>query len=184
MARIKRVVVIGSSCSGKTSFASRLATALGAKHIELDALHWEPNWKEASDEDFRERTSLAIREESWVVDGNYTKKIKDLVWPLADTIVWLDPPLRVILWRFLRRSLSRSARGELLWGHSRETLRNSIFSRNSLLMWILTTRRQKTEAYGRLLRNPPEGAAVFRLRRARQIEEFFRKHVGAAPYRA
>ena len=147
MKKPERVVVIGTSCAGKTTFAYRLARTLDAKHIELDALHWEPNWREEDESVFRSRVASALEAKSWVVDGNYTHKVKDLAWSKADTVIWLDPPLPTILYRFLLRSLTRSIKGELLWGHSRETLKNSIFSRNSLLMWILTTHRKKAESY-------------------------------------
>jgi adenylate kinase family enzyme len=47
-----RTVVIGTSCSGKTTFARDLARTLGLPHIELDALHWQPNWVSRSAEEF------------------------------------------------------------------------------------------------------------------------------------
>src|SRR4051812_41874508 len=112
--RPKRVVVIGSSCVGKTTFASRLANALKAKHIELDALHWEQNWREADKNVFRSRVICALEADSWVVDGNYTDKVKDLIWPMADTLILLDPSLSRILCRFFLRSIKRSFKGELL----------------------------------------------------------------------
>lgn len=171
-ARARRIVVIGSSCAGKTTFATRLAGKLGLKHIELDALHWEPGWKEAEVATFRTRVAEAVAGDAWVVDGNYTSRVKDLVWPRADTLVWLDPPLRTILARFLVRSFSRSFRGEMLWGHSRESLRNSIFSRKSLLVWIVSTHKRRTRASEALLENPPAGLAVHRLAEEAQIEAF------------
>ena len=173
-----RVVVIGSSCAGKTTFASQLAATLGAKHIELDALHWEPNWKEAEDSAFKARVLSAIETDSWVVDGNYTQKIKDVVWPRAHILVWLDPPLSVILRRFFVRSITRSFRAELLWGHSRETFKNNIFSRNSLLVWILSTHKRRTEMYLNLIESPPTGTLVCRLRNKQQIAEFFKRIAG------
>jgi adenylate kinase family enzyme len=171
----KRVVIIGSSCAGKTTFANKLAATIGAKHIELDALHWEPNWKEADGAVFRARVQAALDSDSWVVDGNYREKIKDIVWPIADTLIWLDPSLTVVLRRFFLRSFRRSMSGELLWGHSKETLRNNIFSKNSLLMWILSTHKKRTASYLKLLENPPTGVAVFRLRSEKQVTEFFRQ---------
>lgn len=170
----KRIVVIGSSCAGKTTFASKLAATLGSKHIELDALHWEANWKEADDRVFRSRVAAAVDANTWVVDGNYNK-IKDLVWPLADMVIWLDPPLPVILRRFFFRSFTRCFKGELLWGHSRETLRNNIFSRNSLLVWILTTHKRRTEAYVKLTKEPGMIGVGFRLRTEQQVRDFLQR---------
>jgi adenylate kinase family enzyme len=175
----RRIVVVGSSCAGKSTFAAKLATVLKTKHVELDALHWEPNWKEADDATFRSRVSTALESDTWVVDGNYTNKIKDLVWPKADALVWLDPSLPVILKRFFLRSFARSLKGELLWGHSKETLRNYIFSRKSLLMWILTTHKRRTEAYTKLIEDPPNGVQVYRIRREKDFREFFERLLGS-----
>ena len=51
----KRVVVIGVTSSGKSTLAETLARRFDMDFIELDALHWEPNWQEASLEVFRDR---------------------------------------------------------------------------------------------------------------------------------
>ena len=58
-------------------------------HIELDALHWGPNWKEAPTDVFRERVRLALQGDAWVIDGNYGK-VRDIIWSRAEAIVWLD----------------------------------------------------------------------------------------------
>src|SRR5205809_1832315 len=88
----RRVVVVGTTGSGKTTLAGRLAQRLGVPHVELDALHWEANWVEAGDEVFRERAARALTGSAWVVDGNYSK-VRDIVWGRADMVVWLDYPL-------------------------------------------------------------------------------------------
>jgi adenylate kinase family enzyme len=137
-----RVVVIGNSCVGKTTFSSRLASSIGTTHIELDALFWGANWKEPNNEVFRSKVSTALRSDSWVIDGNYSRRIKDIVWSKAEMLVWLDLPLHLILRRFIVRSLTRSLTGKMLWGNSKETLRNNIFSKNSLLVWILKSHRK------------------------------------------
>jgi adenylate kinase family enzyme len=174
---MKRVLVLGNSCAGKTTFAKKLSEQLNSKHVELDALFWEANWTEADSDVFRSRVSKALDSELWIVDGNYKSKIKDIVWPHADAFVWLDPPLLTVLVRFFLRSFGRSFRRELLWGGCRESLRNSIFRRDSLLMWILTTHSRKSIDYVDLLKNPPPGTTVYRLRTGAQIDEFFRTAV-------
>jgi len=168
-----RVLVLGNSCAGKTTFAARLSKQLKFKHIELDALYWEANWKEANDEVFRSRVANALTIETWIVDGNYKSKIKDLVWPYADTIIWLDPSLPTVLARFFMRSIRRSFNQEILWGGCKENLRNSIFQRNSLLAWILKTHHKKSKDYMKLVENPPFGMVVHRLRTNKDVEIFF-----------
>ena len=83
---MRRVVVVGTSGTGKTTVASRIAAALGAPHVELDGLHWGPDWTEIPDEEFRSRTIEATSGESWVADGNYSV-VRDILWSRADTIV-------------------------------------------------------------------------------------------------
>src|SRR6476620_10527030 len=104
---ISRIVVIGTSCSGKSTLAKAIAERLGVKHVELDALHWEPNWVEASHEETRRRADLALgADESWVVDGNYGYT-RDIVWTRAQMVVWLDYPFLLVLSRAVRRTLRR-----------------------------------------------------------------------------
>src|SRR5690242_8952918 len=81
-----RIVVVGTTGSGKTTTARRIAEIIGATHVELDSLHWEANWTEADTETFRRRIVEATEGERWVVDGNYAKG-RDLVWPRAEMIV-------------------------------------------------------------------------------------------------
>jgi len=56
---VRRVVVLGVTGAGKTTFAAALARKLGVQHIELDALHWEPNWVMAELDVFRDRVARA-----------------------------------------------------------------------------------------------------------------------------
>lgn len=116
----RRIIVIGSSNAGKSTLAQRLAEHLDAASIELDALYWEPGWVAASDEVFRQRVRQAIEPDSWVIAGNYSRQ-RDISWPLADTVVWLDLSLPTLLRRCTSRSWQRWRSQELLWGTNRET---------------------------------------------------------------
>ena len=117
-----RISVVGTSGSGKTTVAFRAAEALGVPHIELDALHWEPNWVEAPRDVFRARVSEATEDDNWVADGNYSK-VRDILWEQADTVLWLDYPFHTIFLRLLKRTLRRTYNRERLWNDNRETLR-------------------------------------------------------------
>ena len=66
---LDRVVVVGTSCSGKTTLARRLAGILGTPHVELDSLHWGPEWTPHAD--FPSRVLEAVEQPRWVIEGNY-----------------------------------------------------------------------------------------------------------------
>lgn len=172
---MKRINVVGTSGSGKTTLAHRLARLLEFPHVELDALHWGPDWTPAPLDLFRRRTAQALSGERWVVDGNYSK-VRDIVWSRADTVVWLDYSLPVIMGRLVWRTLSRVLIGEELWSGNRESLRNTFFSRDSILLWALQTYRRRRREYPELLARPEHShLAIVHLRSPRQANKWLSK---------
>src|SRR5439155_18644983 len=121
----RRIVVLGASGNGKTTVARTLAERLGVPHVELDALHHGPNWTAASPEELRARVMPYLEGGGWVIDGDYSAKLGDLVLERADTAVWLDQPLPLILWRLWRRAYRRIRRREELWSRNVETWRGA-----------------------------------------------------------
>jgi len=145
---LRRVNVKGTSGSGKTTFGQELARRLGVSFVELDALHHGPDWAEPTNDEFRARVREAIdaAPEGWVIDGNYEAKLGDQVLGAADTIVWLDLPLRLKLGRLWRRTNYRLRNDVELWNGNRETWRNALWGRDSLFGWMLRTHfRQRRE---------------------------------------
>src|SRR6476646_2363612 len=125
-----RIVVIGTSGSGKSTLAKKIASTLDISRVELDALHWEPNWVEAPIEIFQQRVEQALQSPSWVVDGNYGK-VRDSIWLKAQTIVWLDYPFHVVFGRALFRTIRRAITRETLWAGNQESTFRSFFSKQS-----------------------------------------------------
>jgi adenylate kinase family enzyme len=144
----RRVAVRGTSGAGKSTFAAELARRLGLAHIELDALHHGPNWSAPTAEEFRARVraAMAAAPAGWVIDSDYDAKLGETVLGAADTIVWLDLPLRVTFPRLWRRTLHRIRHGVELWGGNRETWRDQFASRHSIFYWTLRAHvRQRRE---------------------------------------
>ena len=104
----QRILILGRTGSGKTTLARQLAGVIGVPHVELDALYFGPNFRTVPLPLLRDRTSAAIAGDRWVTDGN-KKTVRDLVWPRADTVIWLDYPLVVCLWRLGKRALWRTS---------------------------------------------------------------------------
>jgi adenylate kinase family enzyme len=168
-----RIAVVGSSCSGKTTLARRLAERLNVPHVELDALHHGPNWTEAPRDEFRALVREAISGGTWVVDGSYHGKLGDLVLEQADLVVWIDLPMRTILPRLLSRTLDRIRNDVELWNGNRETWRGAFLSRQSLFLWVVKTHRDRRRRYEtRLARYD-----MVRLRSSHEAEAWFESDV-------
>lgn len=147
---MRRVNVVGNSGSGKTTLGKELASLMGCPFYEMDAFQHEPNWQIAPLENFREQVEEAVKEECWVMDGNY-RKVRDLIWPHVDTVIWLDYPMLRCLGRVVRRTFRRWWRKEDLWHGNRERLFTQFFTGDSLFLWVIRTharrKRQFTEAF-------------------------------------
>jgi adenylate kinase family enzyme len=151
----KRVIVIGVTSSGKSTLAETLARQFELNFIELDALHWEPGWQGAAPEVFRARVDQATQAEKWVIAGNY-HTVRDLLWPKAEAVIWLDYPLPVVLWQLTRRTFKRWWTRELLWGTNHERLWThfKLWSDESLYYWLFKTYWRRKGEYPMLLAQP------------------------------
>ena len=170
----QRIVVIGTTSSGKSTLGKLLSEELKLDFIELDALHWEPNWKEAEDEVFRERVRLAIKSNTWVVAGNY-RVVRDLIWTQAQIVIWLDYPLHILLWRLLWRTIQRNFSQELLWGTNRDKFWKhlKLWSEESLINWLFKTYwRRKREIPVFFTQPQYEHLQLLRFKHPRQTEKW------------
>ncbi|RLT40629.1 MAG: adenylate kinase [Chloroflexi bacterium] len=143
----RRIACIGSTTSGKTTLAGRLGALLGIPAVDLDALIWEPGWREAHVDVFRDRIRHALAGGGWVTSGNYITDAQDLIWPRLDTVIYLDLSTPLLVWRVINRSWGR--RGVLLWGTNHETFwpQLKFWSRDSLIYFAVTTTRRRRKQF-------------------------------------
>lgn len=179
----QRVVIVGTTGSGKTTLARAIAPLIGARHIEIDALYHGPEWTPAELDVFRQRVTDAIATERWVTDGNYRRLISDITWSAADTMIWLDYSFARTFSRLLRRTVRRSISGEELWNGNRERLRAQFMSRDSLLVWAVKTHWKHRREWPEALRDPAlSHLRVVRLRSPRALDAYMRAlHAVATP---
>jgi adenylate kinase family enzyme len=165
----RRIAVKGSSGSGKSTLATQLAQRLDITYIELDALHHGPNWSEPTVEEFCARVQRAMESNPgrWVIDGNYERKLGYLVTDAADTVVWLDLPLPVLVWRLLRRTWHRINGRVELWSGNRETWRDVLFTPNGLIPWTMRSYFRHRREWPRRFASHP---GFVRLRSTRQAQ--------------
>jgi len=169
-APFQRIAVVGTTGSGKTTLGETLARRLAVPHIELDSLYWEAGWQPAPLDVFRARVEPSTAAAAWVADGNY-RSVRDLVWTRATAVVWLDYPLRLILWRLTIRTVSDVRTRKLLWNKNRQSFTNLFLGRDSLFYWAITSRPRHRREYPKLLATPAYGHLhVVRLRGPRETQ--------------
>jgi len=165
-----RIVVVGTSGSGKTTMALRIASAFELPFIELDSLHWGPNWlalSETDPDEFVRRVRDAISADAWVSDGNYAM-VRDLIWPRATHLVWLDYSRAVVMYRVIKRSLVRALDQKELWAGNRESWRRMLRASHPIRFAWRTWRERRMRFEYLLSEAQYQHLAVLRLRRPRE----------------
>ena len=172
--RCQRILVLGRTGSGKTTLARELAAAIGVPHVELDALYFGADFSTVPLSVLRERTSAAIAGDRWVTDGNKSA-VRDLVWPRADTVIWLDYPLVVSLWRLGRRALWRTSvlKAQAAEGDGKAGLPKQFLSAAKGVLTALRSHKGQRREYPRMFaKQENQHLAVVRLRSPRATREW------------
>jgi adenylate kinase family enzyme len=160
---MRRVSVVGTTGSGKTTFAATLAARLGVPHIELDAIYHQPGWTPLPDDEFRRRISDVVAGDTWVVDGNYSM-VRDLVWAAADTVVVLAYTRALVMRRVVARTFGRMWRRQELWNGNREMWTNllSLNPEQNIILWSWHTYDKNHKRYLEAISNPEFAHLKFR----------------------
>jgi adenylate kinase family enzyme len=176
---VRRVSVVGTSGSGKSMLARKLAARLDVQYVELDAVHHQPGWVPLPPEDFRLAVSDKVADDGWVVDGNYSA-VRPLVWARADSVVWLDLPKRTVMRQIIWRTLRRVASREELWNGNRERWRNffSLDPQESVIAWAWHKHAEYQESYGRAAEDPANAHLTFIRLTSRRDAARFLAHPG------
>ena len=148
---MKRIVIIGTSCSGKTTLGAELSRVLDIPHIELDDIHWRPGWIEIPNEEMRDLVLKEIEKDTWIVVGNYGF-VRDIIWSRADTIIWLNYSFPVVWLRALKRTIRRVFIKDVVCNGNVETFKRSFFRSDSILLWVLTTFHRRRRETPKLLK--------------------------------
>jgi adenylate kinase family enzyme len=181
-AALERINVVGTSGSGKTTFARELARRLDLPYYEMDRLFWKPGWEASSDVELFGKVQDVTSGRRWVLDGNYTRTLP-IKWKSVQLVVWLDPSLLKTVWRVTVRTMRRALTREELWPGTgnRESLAEAFLSRKSIIGWAMSTHAANRRKYSALMAAPeyshiefvrlrsPAQAALF-LERLRAVE--------------
>lgn len=170
---MEKINVIGTSGSGKSTFAQKLSEKLGYPYVEMDALFWGKDWSHPSDEEFFTRLSARLNTDTWVLDGNYSRTIP-IKWKEVDTIIWIDYSYARTLFQALKRAISRSISQKELWpGTGNRESFKKLLSKDSILLWTVKTYHQNKAKYSDLEGKPQcRGATIIRLRTPKECQRF------------
>ena len=152
---MKRINVIGTSGSGKSTFSRRLSAKLNYPYLEMDKMFWKANWVESSNEEFFAKLKHHVSQPTWVLDGNYNKTVS-IKWAEVDTIIWIDYSLLRTVYQAIKRAITRSINKQELWQGTGniETIRKSFFSKKSIILWTLKTYKKNRIRYQALFDDP------------------------------
>ena len=169
----RRVLVAGQG--GKSTLARALAAELGLPYIELDAFSYLPDWVVTPKDEFRDlvRKALVDNPDGWVIDGNYGTDLQGMVAKQAETVVYVNLPWERMMWRTFWRSVARARDKQLICGENVETWRRAFFSRDSLLWFLIKTRKNFQGRRTERLREWASGAWMIELDGARALDEFY-----------
>jgi hypothetical protein len=157
---MKRIHVIGQGGAGKTSLAAKLGARLVIPHTELDSIFWHPNWQHSPPGKFEAQVEMITAGDTWVLDGNYSRS-RPIIWQRVETVVWLDYPLILCLWRTFWRTTWRIITRELIWGTNQENFRGAFLSKDGLLIYGIRTHRRRKENYAQLMADPANARINF-----------------------
>ena len=122
---MKRILVIGTSGTGKSTFAQKLSKCLKLPFFASDHFYWEPNWRIASAEKVHQQILEVIYREAWILDGNFDDE-HEWMWKRADCIIWLDYSLITILRRIVFRNFRWLLTRQPTWSGNQMTLQRVI----------------------------------------------------------
>jgi len=163
---VERIAIVGPGGAGKSTLARRLGARLGLPVIHLDAEHWHPGWVETPADAWEVRVRELVSRDRWIIDGNYGGTM-ELRFAAADTIVFLDFPRLLCLWRVLKRQIR-------YLGRSRPDMTEGCPERISpeFVRWIWEYPRTRRPGVLERMRTAGAHARHLILRSPREVEAF------------
>lgn len=164
-----RIAIAGVTGAGKSTLARRIAKARDLPYRELDSLYHGPGWQPLSS--FERDVQVLTAAPVWVVEWQYPAA-RPVIAARADTLIWLDLPIRVTLFRVFRRTVQRRIRREQLWnGNLEPPLLRAFVDRDHILRWALRTQRKLASRIPETILEHPN-LRVVRLRTQHQVDHW------------
>jgi adenylate kinase family enzyme len=167
MKSIRRIVIIGATGSGKSYLAEQIGRDLHLPVTDLDEHFWLPGWQPETITMFHTKVAAIATQPAWILTGNYSQ-VRELIWPAADCIIWLDYPFYKVLGRLLYRSIAEIMTGKFICNGNRQSWQR-LLSKHGILAWLLSSYAAKRREYRELMTQPLYRDKFFRITSAKDI---------------
>ncbi|MEV4349909.1 AAA family ATPase [Actinoplanes sp. NPDC049596] len=176
--RPSRILVAGTSGSGKSTMARRIGERLDVPYVEIDSLFHGPGWVPRPS--FVADVQRFIAGPAWVIEWQY-KQVREQLAERADLLVWLDLPR----WRVMRQVTARTVRRRLarqvLWnGNLEPPLRTLLTDPDHIIRWAWRTHGASSDAVTTLAVRLPE-LPIVRIRSRREAHRFLTTRLTGKP---
>ena len=101
---MRRVTIIGQPGSGKSTLARALGERIYLPVHHMDHIHWKSGWQARTQEEKARLVDQIIARDAWIFEGNNTATSARRL-SRSDTLIWLDLPILLRLFRVTQRSL-------------------------------------------------------------------------------
>ena len=163
---MKKILVIGSGGSGKSTLSLKLGATLGIDVYHLDKFYWREGWTKPAPEEWLQIIDGLLSREQWIMDGNFSGTLKQRI-EQCDTIIFLDFSRPLCLWRIIRRRLQYRQR-------ARPDMANGCNERLNLefVSWVINYRKRSRPKVVELIRLNAPTKKIFWLKSPRQVDAF------------
>src|ERR1051325_10079741 len=164
--KMRKVLVIGSGGAGKSTVAKRLGQLLDIEVKHLDKFYWQPGWTETPKEEWLQTVTELVSGDSWIIDGNFGGTLEFRL-QHCDTIIFLDMPRLLCLWRIMKRRL-------LYRNRSRPDMAEGCHEKVDLefIEWVWNYSHRTRPKVIKLLKEHGPGKQVVWLRSNTEVEKF------------
>ena len=173
MPHLQKIYIIGTTGSGKSTCAKKISEKFGLTHIELDSIYHGKNWESLENSLFQQKVIERLSNlDAWIVDGNYPQ-VRDIILNQTDTVIWLDYPLLLVLFRVIKRTFKRLIKKEKLWNDNYESWCETFFRRENVILWALRTHKRRRKEYLKLYSNEIfSDLKIYRFTKLSELEDW------------
>jgi adenylate kinase family enzyme len=166
---MKKVAIIGCAGAGKSTLALQLHTHLKLPVYHLDKYYWKPQWLQPDFDEFIVAHHEICEQPEWIVDGMYFRTLYHRLHE-ADTIIFLDMPRSMCLWRVLKR---------MFFNYGKVTFSSAVHCPErfdwTFLKWVWNFNKRTRKSLTLLLDDIAREKRVYILRSKKEVQHFIEK---------